>query len=188
MSSHKRTISKSGLVRAFAGLMLSGGLLAASGCQVRPLYADSAMSGGVATGMRATLSQITIKPVQTRYGQEVRNHLIFLFGGGAGQSAAGRYSMNLIVTANHEGVATTLVNSSDLAPTAGAVTLVASYNVTDVEGGGVVASGTREVTASYDAPRQSYATQRSARDAENRAARELAQIVQLAVAQQMAAK
>jgi LPS-assembly lipoprotein len=79
-----------------------------------------------------------------------------------------------------------LIDSSDLAPTAGAATLVASYNVTDVESGGVVASGTREVTASYDVPRQSFAALRSARDAENRAARELAQAIQLAVAQQMA--
>lgn len=175
-------------MRLAAGMALAGGLLAASGCQVRPLYADSATTAGVATGTHAALSQIAIKPVSTRYGQEVRNQLIFLFGGGAGQGAAGRYSMNLIVTARHESVATVAIDSTDLAPTAGAVTLIASYNVSDVQGGSVVASGTREITASYDVPRQEFAAMRARRDAENRAARELAQVVQLAVGQQMAGR
>ena len=40
-----------------------------------------------ADGESATLASIGIKPVETRYGQEVRNQLIFLFGGGAGEPA-----------------------------------------------------------------------------------------------------
>jgi LPS-assembly lipoprotein len=187
MSSHKWKMPGIVRNRGLAALMVAGAILGASGCQVRPLYSDGAVNvGGAPTSTQAALSQIAIKPVKTRYGQEVRNHLIFLFGGGNGQPTAGRYSMNLIVTAKHEDVVSSLIDSSDLAPTAGAATLVASYNVTDVESGGVVASGTREVTASYDVPRQSFAALRSARDAENRAARELAQAIQLAVAQQMA--
>ena len=35
----------------------------------------------------------------TRYAQEVRNHLIFLFNGGSGQPAAARYTLTLVVTA-----------------------------------------------------------------------------------------
>jgi LPS-assembly lipoprotein len=182
--SHKRNLS--GAARVVIAAAMAAGLLVVSGCQVRPLYADSATTSGVPTGTHAALSQIAIKPVNTRYAQEVRNQLIFLFGGGRGQGAAGRYSMNLIVTANHENVARVQIgDESDLSPTAGTVTMIASYNISDTETGQIVASGTREITASYDNPRQEFAAMRAKRDAENRAARELAQVVQLAVAQQL---
>lgn len=185
MSSHRSSLQD--FTRAAIAAALAGGMFVASGCQVRPLYADSATTtAGVPTGRQAALSQISIKPMNTRYGQEVRNQLIFLFGRGAGQSGAGRYSMNLIVTALHESVARVRVaRESDRAPTAGTVTLVASYTVTDSESGQTVSSGTREITTSYDNPRQEFAAMRAKLDAENRGARELAQIVQMAVAQQM---
>lgn len=181
MSSH-RMRHKQGVLAA----LLAVGLMTAAGCQVRPLYADADTTAGVPSVTSAALSQISIKPVKTRYGQELRNQLIFLFGRGAGQDATGRYSMNLIVTANHENVARVqIADESDLAPTAGTVTLVASYNVSDSQTGQVVASGTREITTSYDSPRQEFAAMRARRDAENRGARELAQVLQLAIAQQM---
>lgn len=184
MSSHRSGLQ--GFARAAIAAALVGGMFVASGCQVRPLYADSTTNAGVPAGRQAALSQISIKPVNTRYGQEVRNQLIFLFGRGAGQSGTGRYSMNLIVTALHESVARVrIANESDLSPTAGTVTLVASYTVTDTDTGQTVSNGTREITTSYDNPRQEFAAMRAKRDAENRGARELAQIIQLAVAQQM---
>lgn len=176
-----------GANRAVGAALLASIALAAAGCQVRPLYGETGVnSAGVSTTVRSELAQISIKPMTTRYGQQVRNELIFLFSGGAGQTQAGRYAMNLIVTANHESGATVRVESdADLAPTAGMVTMMASYTVTDSQTGSVVANGTREITTSYDLPRQEFAAMRSQRDAENRGARELAQIVQLAVAQQM---
>lgn len=184
MLSHKRKMPGAG--RAMLVALMAGGLLTAAGCQVRPLYADADITAGVPSATHAALSQISIKPVKTRYGQELRNQLIFLFGRGSGPSVEGRYQMNLIVTANHDAVARApIVRDTDLAPTAGTVTLTASYSVTDSQTGQIVASGTRENTTSYDAPRQTFAADRAQRDAENRGARELAQIVQLAVAQQM---
>lgn len=183
------SLLKLGHKRGVVGALLAVGLMTSAGCQVRPLYADSDTTAGVPSVTHAALSQISIKPVKTRYGQELRNQLIFLFGRGRGQDAAGRYSMNLIVTANHESVASVqLAAESDLSPTAGAVTLVASYNVSDLQTGQVVASGTREISTSYDSPRQAYASTRAARDAENRGARELAQVLQLAIAQQMSGR
>ena len=51
--------------------------------------------------------------------------------------------------------------------------------------GKVVGKGTRLVTADYDAPRQRYAVLRAQRDAINRAAREVAEALNLSVAQDM---
>lgn len=176
--------NRSRLLRAAFAASVAVMLGVVSGCQVRPLYADGGSTAGVPSGVRGELSQIVIKPVNTRYGQEVRNHLIFLFGGGKGQPAAAKYSMQLIVTAAHESAA--LVQNTDTddnEPTAGSVTVAATYVVTDSATGQAVASGRRQMASSYDLPRQEYAAMRARRDAENRAARELAQMVQLAIAQ-----
>ena len=65
------------LVAAAAAAMLAG-------CQVRPLYAPAA-SGSA--GAPARIASVAIKPVSTREAQQVRNHLIFLVNGGAGEAA-----------------------------------------------------------------------------------------------------
>ena len=77
------------ILRRAAALLLVFALPLASACTVRPLYSNPA-SDGTQAGVTADLSSIAIKPVETRYAQEVRNHLIFLFNGGAGQPAAAR--------------------------------------------------------------------------------------------------
>ena len=63
--------------RAAAGLLLLGAL---AGCQVRPLYSTGGNS-------EAILSSIGISEADTRVEQQVRNNLIFLLAGGAGEPA-----------------------------------------------------------------------------------------------------
>lgn len=162
-------------------------LAAISGCTVRPLYGNPAAFGPAgAADTVAELSSIAVKPARTRAEQEVRNHLIFLFGGGAGEPAAPAYSLDLGVSTRTEAAAIVQVASED-EPTAGTVTLTANYRLTDAVTGNVVASGRRSITSSFDRPRQQFATMRAERDAQNRAARELAELVRLAIAQDLVA-
>jgi len=170
----------SGISGAVA-LALVAALSLTSACTVRPLYANGGTTAGI-PGVSETLSSISIKPVSNRYGQEVRNHLIFAFGRGAGQPADPRYTLDLRVIANNES-AVLVQNGDDNEPTAGTMTLIGIYTVSDNGKGQVIASGTRRATASYDLPKQEFASIRAVRDAENRAARELAQVLQLAIAQ-----
>jgi len=176
---------------SFARLALTSALLVGlsvvSACQVRPLYSSAETTAGVPGGVRTDLSAIAIKPVKTRYGQEVRNHLIFLFNGGKGQPASPAFSMDLVVAAQAES-SVLVASGDDNEPTAGTMTLIGTYTVTDFAKGRVFASGTRRVTSAYDIPKQEFAAVRAVRDAENRAARELAQVLQLAVAQEMATR
>ena len=51
-------------------------------------------TGGV-LATTAGFQSIAIDPVNTRYGQQVRNDLIFLLNGGAGQPADPKYRMTL---------------------------------------------------------------------------------------------
>jgi LPS-assembly lipoprotein len=166
-------------VNRFLRPLLISCLVLASACTVRPMYAPaSSTAPGAAT--TAALSSIAIKPAVTRYGQEVRNHLIFLFSGGKGQPANPVYSLDLGVTAINEASAIIQVGDED-EPTAGTVTVFSSYTLS--KGGTQVAAGRRQVSSPYDAPRQEFANLRAVRDAENRAARELAELLRLAIAQ-----
>jgi LPS-assembly lipoprotein len=61
--------------------------------------------------------------------------------------------------------------------------LTSSYVLTKARTGEAVATGTRRISSSYDRSRQEFAALRAERDAENRAARELAELLRLAIAQ-----
>ncbi len=176
------------LRRAILVLACCAALPWLSACQVRPLHATTTPGAGVT----ADLSSIAIKPVRTRYGQEVRNHLIFLFNGGSGQPPAARYSLQLTVARLREAAAVVQV-AEENEPSAATITLTASYVLTDreavgkdvAEDGLTIATGSRQIASAYDVPRQEFASLRAERDAENRAARELAELLRLAIAQDL---
>jgi LPS-assembly lipoprotein len=135
------------------------------------------------SGATAALSSIEIAPANNRVGQEVRNHLIFLFGGGGGQPADPAY--RLVLRTSAVNLTPTEINTPRvrLEPTAGAVSVRSSYELTEIATGRVVASGVRAVQSPFDVPGQEFAALRAMRDAENRAARELAELLRLVVAQ-----
>lgn len=166
---------------ALAGLV--GSMALVSACTVRPLYSNAPLSTGVSAN--AELASIAIKPVKTRYAQQVRNNLIFGFGRGAGEPASPLYSLDLSVTEAVESSALVQVGTDEDEPTAGSVTLTANYTLTDAKTGAVITVGKRSITSSFDRPRQEFASYRAQIDAENRAARELAEALQLSIAQDM---
>ncbi len=167
--------------RAFSLLALAG-LAVISACTVRPLYSTSGPQTGAVAPAR--LSAVTVKPATTRVGLEVRIHLIFLLNGGKGEPATAPYSIELSVFSVNSAGATIQI-TRDSEPTAGVVTATSNYSITDTKTGSVVASGKRSMVASYDIPRQEFAALRALRDAENRAARELAELLRIAIAQEL---
>lgn len=177
------SLLRSGLVRngLAAGLMLALGV--AAGCTARPLYGDLAPASGPQS---AELASVAIAPVTSRVGQEVRNHLIFLFGGGQGQPAAPAWHLKLDTSAINSVAPTVSVGRDSLEPTAGVLTVQATYTLSEAQTGKVVASGQRSVQSPYDIPAQDFAAARALRDAENRAARELAELLRIVVAQDLA--
>ncbi|MDX8518978.1 LPS assembly lipoprotein LptE [Mesorhizobium dulcispinae] len=168
---------------ALCGLVASLALVSA--CTVRPLYSSAPLTVGSTVGAAAELASISIKPVGTRYGQQVRNNLIFAFSQGSGEPASPAYTLDLGVTELIESAAIVQVQTEEDEPTAGTVTLTANYVLRDATGA-VVAVGKRSIPSSFDRPRQEFAAYRAQIDAENRAARELADLLRLAVAQDLA--
>jgi LPS-assembly lipoprotein len=173
------------LLRRIALAGLVGSLALVSACTVRPLYSNAPLSPGSNATANSELASIGIKPVGTRPAQQVRNNLIFGFGRGAGEPASPAYSLTLGVTEAVESSALVQVGTDEDEPTAGSVTLTGTYTLADAKSGVVIASGKRSITSSFDRPRQEFAAYRAQINAENRAARELAEALQLSIAQDL---
>lgn len=170
--------------RVVLGLAALAGLAVMSACTARPLYSDAGLQTGALAGGAARPS-IAVKPATTRVGLEVRNHLIFLLTGGGPEPADAAYSFEPSVTSVSTSSAS-IQRTVDTEPTSAQVTMTANYKIIDNKTGGIVASGRRAMVSSYDIPRQEFAALRAMRDAENRAARELAEILRVVIAQELA--
>lgn len=162
------------------GALMLGMVLAATGCQFQPLYSTDA---GTVGNANLALSQLSVADVDSRPGQQVRNHLIFLLSGGA-DPLNPTHEVRLRVTSNTSVTAVGISGSQagiQKGNTAGRVTVSASYEIYDIAARKIVHRGSRNAFAAYDQTNQSFATQRAERDAENRAAREVAEQLRLAI-------
>lgn len=162
--------------RNFAIALLAASALIVSGCTWQPLYgangyADASLPGNA-------LAQVSVSQVDTRVGQQVRNHLIFLLHGGK-DPVQTRYEARIRVSDTGNQYAA-VRNIRDF--TAAAVTVTVSYDLIDTSTNSRVSGGSRIATAPYDRTSQSFANSRALRDAENRAAREAAEQIRLALA------
>jgi LPS-assembly lipoprotein len=188
MSLPERThVRPRSIVRTVSVLAILASTALGAACTVRPLYSDSGgATVGYAAGAAEGLKQISIAPVNTRFAQRLRNDLIFLLNGGAGQPAQPKYLMALTVTEQVINEAIVTVENDENRPTAATLYMTGSYVLTDAATGKPVAAGKRTIPASYDQPSQEFATWRARIDAENRAARELAELLKLDIGQRLA--
>lgn len=156
---------------ALAAVALASAALL-SACQVRPLY-DS--EGATA----ARLGSISFSEASSRVEQVVRNRLIFLTSGGAGEPEKADFDVRLQVSSNVAKLL--LIDSSDTARAA-KVTVSATYSVVRNSDQQVLKSGKRSAVALVDYSIQEFANTRAIRDAENRAGNELAELIRADVA------
>ncbi|RWX74563.1 hypothetical protein EPK99_24170 [Neorhizobium lilium] len=167
--------------RRFSTACAAAALVLLAGCQVRPLYSES---GGV--GQR--LTTVGFADPHNRIEQVVRNNLVFLAAGGAGEPTHPEYEVkfsakssasNILDLTNDDNTDTVSVRN---VPVAGRVELSITYTLTRIRDGQVLKNATREVVSQIDVSGQSFAKLRSIRDAENRAAREAAEFVRSEIA------
>ncbi|QLF71268.1 hypothetical protein FE840_004410 [Peteryoungia desertarenae] len=141
-------------------------LLVLVGCQARPLHDDPAT--------QESLGAIEFAEVSTRAGLEVRNRLVFLAGNGAGEDDAPQYRVDLSVSSSAQGVQ---LNEQTTTPNAGRAIVSATYTLRRTSDDSVIKAGRRQTVALFDYPRQEFAKLRAARDAEDRASHELAELI-----------
>ncbi|CDN50180.1 lipoprotein [Neorhizobium galegae] len=170
--SFDRSLRRFGFVSGLVTLTLL------AGCQVRPLYSE-------ASGTGERLASVGFGQPRTRLDQVVRNQLVFLTSGGAGESAHPVYEVKLSTRSTSSNISEDEDNDS-VSPTGvpvpGRVRVEGIYTITRISDGKILKSSKREVVSLIDVSGQGYASLRAVRDAENRAARELAEFIRAEIA------
>jgi LPS-assembly lipoprotein len=147
-------------------------IVALTGCQVKPLYATD-------SGTAQAMASIDFAEADDRVELEVRNNLVFMAGGGASEPVDPQYDVDFNVTTRNIGV---LLDLKDDLPRAGRVELRADLTLKRRATGEILRTGKRRTVALVDYPGQEFAKIRATRDAENRAARELAELMRADIA------
>jgi LPS-assembly lipoprotein len=161
------------LIRLLLVLSLAG---LAAGC-FQPLYGDRSAVGG--SSVSNTMSAVEVAPIDSpngtrlaRVGVEVRNDLMYeLTGGGPASSSA--YRLDIKLASSQQQV---IVDINTARPDIQNYGINASYTLTDNATGKQVVRGTTFSHVSYNIPgqQQRFAGERGLRDAENRAAKVIA--------------
>jgi LPS-assembly lipoprotein len=174
------------LVRTrIAARLLAVAALAAltAGC-FQPMYAEH--TDGT-PGLREKLMGVEIPPVdkpnasrEARIGVEIRNALAFkLYGTATGTAPTHRLVLRFTTTRS-----SLLVDPNTALPTSENVGIDAQYNLIEIASNKSVMTGTTFSRVSYDMPGslQRFARARAYRDAEDRAAQEIAENIQTRLA------
>ncbi len=143
---------------------------AVAGC-FQPMYGQSTLFGAGAK-LRDELRQVEILEIQGRLGQEIRNDLIFELTGGQGNPVGAPYKLALTITAGSQ---TPLVDVTSGRATSETVVLDVTYRLFDVSSDRVVLAEKALARVSLDRSQQRYAALRAVRDAQNRAAKLVAE-------------
>lgn len=157
-----------------AAVMLAGASTAAC---FQPLYGDRTVGGG--SGLRDALSSIKVNPIdapngtpQARLAVELRNQLLFDLTGGSGTSSP-THELTIVMTADRSSV---IVDLTSQRPDVENFGIDVAYALRNLATGKVVVQSRTFARVSFDTPgaEQRFARIRGLRDAENRAARVVA--------------
>jgi LPS-assembly lipoprotein len=162
-----------------AKILMVMGLAAATGGCFQPLYGDRSVTAGGSTTQLA-LSGVDVKPIpavggspEERIAVEVQNALIFgLTGGGAASYPT--HEVRIKISSTRLSV---IVDTTTSRPDVENYGLNATYELYDLQTKKVVLQDRTFSRVSYDIPgqQQRFAQARGLRDAENRAAKVLAE-------------
>ena len=154
----------------FAGLAA----LALAGCGFQPLYGGTTAGGAK---LAEVMASVEITPIPGRVGQKLRNELIFANTGG-GYASPTRYRLNIVIK---ESVTDELVQITGDA-TGQIYQLHATFKLVDSASGKIVLQGKGIARAPYNRFQEIFANIRARYDAENRAARSVADSLRTQVA------
>ena len=147
--------------------------LGLAGCGLQPLYGSTASGSRLA----AVMSSVDVAPVPGRVGQRVRNELIFENTGGSGAAPQTNYKLDIIIKENltNELVALTGDAKSQV------YELDATFKLISKDGR-VVLEGKATSRAAYERFQTIFSNVRARQDAENRAARTVAESIKVRIA------
>jgi len=146
--------------------IVAAALTACGDAGFRPLYAPTALGADVGEKMK----QVDFAPIPGRVGQRIRNDMIFQSTGG-GNPLPPQYRFEVVL---QENVTSTLVKITGEAANA-VYSVQASFRLIDTRDKKVVFQGTSHARAPFERFQSIYSNVRAREDAENRAARTVAE-------------
>jgi LPS-assembly lipoprotein len=162
--------------RRLAGAAMLAGMLA--GC-FQPMYADRSLTGVDGPNLREAMRDVEIAKVDGRVGQEIRNDIIFELSGGEGSPTGAPYRLNLQIATNSSSA---IINVQTGLPDNETVAIDVTYKLQNVADDKIVLTDKAVARVSIDRTQQRYARVRALRDAENRAAKLVAEQIRARVA------
>ena len=144
-----------------------------AGCGLQPLYGSTASGSRLA----AVMSGVEVTPVPGRVGQRVRNELIFENTGGSGAAPHSTYKLDIVIKEN---VTNELVKITGDAK-AQVYELDATFKLIGKDGR-VLLEGKATSRAAYERYETIFSNVRARVDAENRAARTVAESIKVRIA------
>jgi LPS-assembly lipoprotein len=162
------------MTRILLALALAG---LTAGC-FQPLYGDRTI-GGDGTSLSDKMRSVEVEPLSTpngtrlaRVGVEMRDNLIFDLTGGQGGDTS-QYRLKIALTASQYQV---IVDINSGRPDIQNYNITATYTLTDIASKKTVVTASTSAQVSYNIPgqQQRFAGDRGLRDAENRAAKVIA--------------
>jgi LPS-assembly lipoprotein len=162
--------------RRLAGIAMLAGMLA--GC-FQPMYGDHSLTGGSGPNLHDAMRDVEISKIDGRVGQEIRNDIIFELSGGAGNPTSAPYRLNLQVATSSSSV---IIDLQTGLPDDETVSLDVTYKLQNVADDKIVLTDKAIARVTIDRTQQRYARVRALRDAENRAAKLVAEQIRTRVA------
>ncbi|PZU87069.1 MAG: hypothetical protein DI527_19235 [Chelatococcus sp.] len=182
MSSPENAVTVKSPIRRHLLLGLALGAAALAGGCFQPLYADYTLSktGG---SVKDALRSIEFPEIKGLMGHYLRNELVFELDGSGDPDATKRLRFETSLAENIEVITVDYLNAR-----ADSAVLVAraDWRVTDIATSKVVSSGSNVVRMPYERSSQRFATVRAARDAQIRAAKNLATLIRGQIAADLA--
>jgi LPS-assembly lipoprotein len=167
------TMSRRSLVRALSLLLVTAPALAACSGGFQPLYGTTPSGAG----LQDRLAQLEVATIPGRVGQRIRNELIFQSSGG-GELAPPTHRLEVTIT---ESVLSTLVKKDGDA-LGQTYALIANFKLVEIKTKQVVLTGSSNGRAGFERFQSIYSNVRARDDAENRAARTVAEDLKTRVA------
>lgn len=158
--------------RGLALAVVLGMAALAGGC-FQPLYSEYTAST-VGGSVKGALRSIEFAELKGLIGHYLRNELVFEFDGGNEPDAQKTLKFD---SALAESVEVVTVDYANGRADSAVLVATATWKVTRIGSGEVVSSGTTSVREAYERSSQRFATVRAARDAQIRAAKNLAGLI-----------
>lgn len=165
-----RGASRPGRIVLLASALAAAAL--AGGC-FQPLYAENTRSV-TGSSIKDTLKEVEVPEIKGLIGHYLRNELVFELDGGGEPDRAKRLKFDSRIAESIEVVTVDYANGrADSA----ILVATATWTLTEIASGKIVSKGTNVVRAPYERSSQRFATVRAARDAQIRAAKNLATLI-----------